>query len=58
MKYNDDIFVNDTFYIAPKFSYQVFITRIYIKNLNSFYTTSFSILKIKEQLPMKYYLKK
>ena len=39
MKYNDDIFVNDTFYIAPKFSYQVFITKTYIKDLNRFYTT-------------------
>jgi len=49
MKYNKDIFTDSTFYIAPKFNYQVFITRIYIKDLNSFYTTSFSILKNKEQ---------
>jgi len=27
----------------------VFITRTYVKELNSFYTTSFSILKNKEQ---------
>ncbi|ORY36244.1 hypothetical protein LY90DRAFT_625332 [Neocallimastix californiae] len=31
MKYIVDIFADDTFYIVPKFSYQVFITRIYIK---------------------------
>ncbi|KAG4094557.1 hypothetical protein H8356DRAFT_1360409 [Neocallimastix lanati (nom. inval.)] len=34
-KYNDDIFVNGTFFIAPKIT----------KELNSFYTTSFAILK-------------
>jgi len=26
-KYNDDIFVDGTFFIAPKFSYQIFIAR-------------------------------
>jgi len=41
MKYNEDIFARGTFYIEPKFSYKVFITRIYIKNLNSFYTNFF-----------------
>jgi len=52
-EYNDDIFVDDTFYIAAKFSYQIFITRTYIKELNSFYTTSLSILKNKEQKTYK-----
>ncbi|KAL6617215.1 hypothetical protein U3516DRAFT_797306 [Neocallimastix sp. 'constans'] len=33
-KYNNDIFVDGTFYIAPKFSQQVFITRTYVKELN------------------------
>ena len=28
-------------HITHKFSYQVFITRTYIKDLNSFYTTTF-----------------
>ncbi len=45
----DDIFADGTFYIAPDFSYQVFITRTYVKALNIFYTTSFSILKNKKQ---------
>ncbi|KAG4105219.1 hypothetical protein H8356DRAFT_1418620 [Neocallimastix lanati (nom. inval.)] len=31
MEYNDDIFVDGTFFIAPKFSYQIFITRTYAK---------------------------
>ncbi|KAG4088137.1 hypothetical protein H8356DRAFT_1296968 [Neocallimastix lanati (nom. inval.)] len=48
-EYNDDIFVDGTFFIAPKFSYQIFITRTYVKELDSFYTTSFAILKNKEQ---------
>ena len=48
-EYNDDIFVDGIFFIAPKFSYQIFITRTYAKELDSFYTTSFTILKNKEQ---------
>ena len=45
----DDIFVDGTFFIAPKFSYQIFITRTYAKELDSFCTTSFAILQNKEQ---------
>ena len=37
------------FFITPKFSYQIFITRTYAKQLDSFYTTSFAILKNKKQ---------
>ena len=48
-EYNDDIFVDGSFFIAPKFSYQIFITGTYAKELDSFYTTSFVILKNKEQ---------
>ena len=48
-EYNDDIFVDGTFFIAPKFSYQIFITRTYTKELDSFYTTFFSLLQNKEQ---------
>ena len=44
---NKYIFADGSFYIAPIFSYQVFIT--YITELNCFYTTSFSILKNKKQ---------
>ena len=57
-EYNDDIFVDGTFFIAPKFSYQIFITRTYAKELDSFYTNSFAILKkIKNKKHIKYYLK-
>ncbi|KAL6628876.1 hypothetical protein U3516DRAFT_657683 [Neocallimastix sp. 'constans'] len=52
-EYNDDIFVDGTFFIAPKFSYQVFITRTYAKELDSFYTTSFAILKKKNKKHIK-----
>ncbi|ORY31105.1 hypothetical protein LY90DRAFT_512538 [Neocallimastix californiae] len=52
-KYNNDIFVDGTFYIAPKFSQQVFITRTYVKELNSFYTTSYAILRNKKQKTFK-----
>ena len=43
------MFADGTFYIAPIFGYQVFITRIYAPKINSFYTTSLSILNNKEQ---------
>lgn len=48
-KYNNDIFIDGTFYIGPSFSYQVFITRTYIKEINSFYITFISILRDKKQ---------
>ncbi|KAL6628168.1 hypothetical protein U3516DRAFT_809373 [Neocallimastix sp. 'constans'] len=48
-KIENDIFTDGTFYIAPKFSYQVFITRTYVEKINSIYTTSISILKDKKQ---------
>ena len=48
-KYCDDLFVDGTFYVAPDFSYQVFITRNFVPELNEFYTISFSILINKEQ---------
>ena len=57
-EYNDDIFIDGTFFIAPKFSYQIFITRTYAKKLDSFYTTSFAILKNKEQEKYKILFKK
>ncbi|KAG4105745.1 hypothetical protein H8356DRAFT_1347633 [Neocallimastix lanati (nom. inval.)] len=34
-EHNDDIFVDGTFFIAPKFSYQIFITRTYAKELET-----------------------
>ena len=49
IKYHEDVFGDRTFYIAPKISYQVFITRNYVKDINSYYSTSFSILKNKTQ---------
>jgi len=46
---NKHIFADGTFLIAPTNSYQVFITRTYVTELNCYYTTSMSILKNKEQ---------
>ncbi|KAL6594249.1 hypothetical protein U3516DRAFT_804653 [Neocallimastix sp. 'constans'] len=57
MEYNDDIFVNGTFFIAPKFNYQIFIIRNYAKELDSFYTTSFAILQNNEQETYKIFKK-
>ena len=39
-EYKEDIFADGIFYISPKFGYQVSITRNYVKEINSFYTTS------------------
>ncbi|KAG4093437.1 hypothetical protein H8356DRAFT_1428723 [Neocallimastix lanati (nom. inval.)] len=47
--YHKNIFEDGTFYAAPKFSYQLFITRTYVGEFNMFYTTSISILKNKKQ---------
>ena len=48
-KYSDDIFADGILYIGPKVSYQVFLTRNYKREKNSFYTKSFSILKNKQE---------
>ncbi|KAL6589812.1 hypothetical protein U3516DRAFT_806542 [Neocallimastix sp. 'constans'] len=47
--YHKNIFTDGTFYTAPKFSYQLFITRTYVGEFNMLYTTSISILKNKKQ---------
>ena len=47
--YHKIIFADGTFYAAPKFSYQLFITRTYVGEFNMFFTTSISILKNKKQ---------
>jgi len=49
IKYNENMFADGTFYITPIFGYQVFIPRVYAPEMNSFYTTSLSILNNKEQ---------
>ncbi|KAG4103298.1 hypothetical protein H8356DRAFT_1644212 [Neocallimastix lanati (nom. inval.)] len=49
IKYNENMFADGTFYIAPIFGYQVFMTRIYAPEIKSFYTTLLSLLNNKEQ---------
>lgn len=56
IKFHEDVFGDGTFYIAPKLSYQVFITRNFVKEINSYYSTSFSILKNKNKILMKHCL--
>ena len=43
------MFADGTFYIAPIYGYQVFITKVYAPEINCFYATSLSILNNKEQ---------
>ena len=49
LKYPENIYADGTFYSAPKLIYQLFITHIYIKDINIFITTSFSLLADKQQ---------
>ncbi len=49
IEFHDDVFGDGTFYVAPKLSYQVFIIRNYIKDINSYYSTLFAIHKNKTQ---------
>ena len=44
-----DVFADGTFDSAPKPCYQIFITRTYVKKINGYYTTSFSLLRNKTQ---------
>jgi hypothetical protein len=46
------VFCDATFFIAPKFALQVFRTRVYSDLTNSYYTTSFSIMKGKTINPL------
>ena len=48
LAYRENIFCDVTFYIAPSISYQLLITRIYSKDLHTFFTTSFCLMKNKE----------
>jgi len=42
-----------TFDYAPQSCYQIFLTRTYVKKINGYYTTSFSLLKNKIQTAYK-----
>ena len=44
--YHKNIFADSTFYEAPKFSYQLFITRTYVGEFNMFYTNINILFKI------------
>ncbi|KAL6594232.1 hypothetical protein U3516DRAFT_788269 [Neocallimastix sp. 'constans'] len=50
---NKHIFADGTFLIAPTNSYQVFITRTYVTELNCFYTTSILLMTKKNKLCYK-----
>ncbi|KAL6611075.1 hypothetical protein U3516DRAFT_799271 [Neocallimastix sp. 'constans'] len=49
-EYNDDIFVDGTFFIAPTYSYQIFITRTYAKELDINTCNNNIIIKPKKNL--------
>jgi len=54
-EYNDYIFVDGTFFIAHKFSYQIFITRTYAKELEIVFTLLLlQYYKIKNKKHIKY----
>ena len=43
-KYNQHIFIDGTFYVVPKASYQVMTMRLHEINEDNFYTVGYSIL--------------
>ena len=49
IEYKDNIFCDATFYSAPSISYQLLITRVYAKEFHKYFTTSFGLMRNKEQ---------
>ena len=49
INYNKSIFCDATFYAAPSISYQLLIIRVESKEFHTFFTTSFCIMRNKEQ---------
>ena len=49
LKLGSVLFFDATFFVAPSFAYQMFITRAYSETTNSYYTTSFSIMQSKKE---------
>ena len=49
INYSNNIFCDATFYAAPSISYQLLITRVESKEFHKFFTTSFCIMRNKEQ---------
>ena len=50
IEYNDNIFCDATFYSAPNICYQLLITRVYAKEFHKYFTTSFALMRNKEQV--------
>lgn len=46
---DNSLFCDATFYAAPSIAYQLLITRVYAKDFNRYFTTSFSIMKNKQE---------
>ncbi len=47
--YSNLLFCDETFYIARAICYQLFIIRVYAKDLNRFFTTAYALMNNKEQ---------
>jgi len=48
-KYSEDIYADSRVHKASRMNYHVFITRVFVSNLDSFFVTSFSLLNNTEQ---------
>ncbi|KAG4093435.1 hypothetical protein H8356DRAFT_1428721 [Neocallimastix lanati (nom. inval.)] len=54
LNYHKNIFADGTFYAAPKFSYQLFITRTYVGEFNMLYSISNAAKKVFPNINIKY----
>ena len=46
---DNNLFCDATFFAAPSIAYQLLITRIYAKDFNRYFTTSFTLMKNKQE---------
>ena len=46
---SNDIFIDGTFFSAPKSMHQIIIIRVILKNTNNYYTTCFALCKNKKE---------
>ena len=58
LKLGELVFCDETYFIFPAITYQIFITRVYSSITNSYYTTSFRIINKKYEASYKLIFKK
>ena len=54
---SEELFIDRTFYSAPKCVYQILIIRVNIKDTRQYATTCFALCNNKKEYITKYYMK-